>query len=162
MQRRAASLIGALGLLVLSRPASAGPNPAVPCIPPGATRFVQFDALPAPIRLDVLHRFAPDAPENRLAGLAGALVARPGADWQVTDVVMPGRNLPGRRFIVGAQSGPRLWVWYESGGVAHLTHVALYSRGDGRWTLARHLSAGAPATLCKRLASGPSLDERFW
>lgn len=162
MHRRIASLLGALGLLALFHPASAGLNPIVLCIPTGATRFVQFDALPAPIRLDVLHHFAPEAPENRLAGLSRALIARPGADWQVTDVVMPGRSLPGRRFIIGVQSGARFWVWYESGGIAHVTHVALYSRRDGRWALARHLSAGTPATLCNRLASGPSLDERFW
>lgn len=158
------SLVCGLALLVTAGDALAAQSPAVPCVPAGAKRFIQFDTLPAAVRLDLLHRFAPDVREPQLAAMSGTLIARPGANWQATDVVSPGRDLPGRRFILGAQRGALLWVWYESGGIAHVAHVVEYEgQSGGHWRLSRRLTAGSTIGLCAALKTGAAGDdEQFW
>ena len=52
--------------------------------------------------------------------------------WQVTDVIMPGPRLPERHFVRGGSVGQRWYIWYETGGIARYTSVAIFElAGDG-------------------------------
>ena len=145
-------------------PASAAPSPDVPCPPAGASRFTTFSTVPPPIQREMLGRFAPGLPSATLEAKADSLMAPRDATWQVTDVVTPGTRLPGRRFIEGFQTRDRVWVWYESGGLAHMFHVAVFESGrDQSWRVLRHVAEGTLKTLCSRLASPASgAYDEFW
>ena len=163
MKRLWITLIAGVSVVSAADAIAAGPNPVIPCVPPSVVRLPSFKALPQPIQADLLGRFAPGEPPARRAAMAGELIATPGADWQVTDVISPGRSLPGRRFVLGARSGDRLWVWYESGGIARQTHVAAYQGGDANWRLVRGLAGGTPAELCPRLGRADTTAvDAFW
>jgi hypothetical protein len=79
-----------------------------------------------------------------------------------------GRNLPGRRFIDGTEIGDRLYVWYESGGIAHMYHLAVYApTGQRQSTLLKHFAAGSLAILCRVLEGSTTIPEndlyqKFW
>jgi len=141
--------------------AFATPRPDVPCLPAHGTRIASFRALPAPVPLEMLGRFAPGVPP---ATLADSLIAERDAAWQVTDVVSPGAQLPGRRFILGFRAGDRVWVWYESGGIAHMFHVVTFEPGGGQpWRISGHRADGSLAKLCARLETvDTSVYDRFW
>jgi len=161
--RRLAPVLAAL-LALAGAHTALGASPGVPCRLGGGPLFASFESLPEPVSVELLRRFAPDDPEQKLAGQAQALIARAGANWQATDVVMPGQRLPGRRFILGDGDRDQLRVWYESGGIAHMYHVAKFARNAARrWTLSRHLAAGSLASLCRRLeAEDASIYDQYW
>src|SRR5262245_55587257 len=52
-------------------------------------------------------------------------IAEPGAEFQVTDVIVT-PNLPGRRLVAAGCSTEYCLVYYERGGIAHTWHVALF------------------------------------
>jgi hypothetical protein len=52
-------------------------------------------------------------------------IAEPGAEFQVTDVIVNPR-LPGRRLVAAGCSTEYCLVYYERGGIAHTWHVALF------------------------------------
>ena len=52
-------------------------------------------------------------------------IAEPGAEFQVTDVVV-NPKLPIRRLVAAGCSANYCLVYYERGGVAHTWHVALF------------------------------------
>jgi hypothetical protein len=74
----------------------------------------------------------------------GGVMAEPGQNWQVTDVISPGPPLPGSRLIWAVKSEGYFVVHYERGGIAHLFCVLvaklprnggppnLVWRGEGR------------------------------
>jgi hypothetical protein len=51
-------------------------------------------------------------------------IAEPGAEFQVTDVVVP--KLPMRRLVAAGCSTDHCLVYYERGGTDHTWHVALF------------------------------------
>ena len=52
-------------------------------------------------------------------------IAEPGAEFQVTDVIVkPGLSI--RRLVAAGCSADRCLVYYERGGIAHTWHVALF------------------------------------
>jgi hypothetical protein len=111
-----------LVLLALSagRPAVAEPSPDISCPPGGGgAEFASLDAMAPPVVAELARRMA--LPEG--ARIATYMAPRDAA-WQVTDVVV--EPLPGRRFIRGDQVGSRWFIWYESGGIAHRYHVAIF------------------------------------
>jgi hypothetical protein len=110
-----------------------------------------------------MRHFVPGTPDARLVGMESRAVARRDASWQAGDVMSPGPAPPGRRFILGAQSGDRLLVWYESGGIAHMYHLAVFNRRGGAWSLSRHLAEGSLPALCRRLdGNGASAYDQYW
>jgi hypothetical protein len=65
---------------------------------------------------------------NALEALFGSQtldIAEPGAEFQVTDVIVK-PNLPRRRLIAAGCSTEYCLVYYERGGIAHTWHVALF------------------------------------
>jgi hypothetical protein len=52
-------------------------------------------------------------------------IAEPGAQFQVTDVIVDPK-LPGRRLVAAGCSTEYCLVYYERGGIAHTWHVALF------------------------------------
>ena len=52
-------------------------------------------------------------------------IAEPGAEFQVTDVIV-NRALPIRRLVAAGCSIAYCLVYYERGGIAHTWHVALF------------------------------------
>jgi len=82
----------------------------------------------------------------------GNIMANPGEDWQVTDVIQPGKELPGRRLIWAATDGAHCVVHFESGGIAHSFHVSVLElrKGEPRelWSY-----GGRPLPELKNLAS---------
>ena len=52
-------------------------------------------------------------------------IAEPGAEFQVTDVIV-NPQLPGRRLVAAGCSTEYCLVYYERGGIAHTWHVALF------------------------------------
>jgi len=120
---RLAPPVLALGLLIAGPAALAAPSPTVTCpleAKDGAT-FLSLDGLDARIVAELMRRFSAPATMS-----IAEIVAPRDAEWQVTDVVMPGQPLLGRRFIQGGRAGTRWYVWYESGGIAHQYHAAIF------------------------------------
>jgi hypothetical protein len=84
---------------------------------------------------------------NELQTLFGSLsldIAEPGAEFQVTDVIVK-PNLPIRRLVAAGCSTEYCLVYYERGGIAHTWHVALF-----HWTPAAtrfEWGGAAPAGL---------------
>jgi hypothetical protein len=72
-----------------------------------------------------------DLPAGVLKALTngGNIMANPGEDWQVTDVIDPGKNLPGRRLIWAASDGTHCLVHFETGGIAHVFHMTVLELG---------------------------------
>ena len=67
-------------------------------------------------------------------------IAEPGAEFQVTDVIINPR-LPRRRLVLAGCSIDHCLVYYERGGIAHTWHVALF-----HWTpAATRLEGGGVA-----------------
>ena len=64
-------------------------------------------------------------------------MAERGAPFQATDVLGPGPALPGTRFIAARQSGCRLALRYEQGGIAHTYETAILEYRGDRWVLLR-------------------------
>jgi hypothetical protein len=65
---------------------------------------------------------------NELQTLFGSLsldIAEPGAEFQVTDVIVK-PNLPIRRLVAAGCSVQYCLVYYERGGIAHTWHVMLF------------------------------------
>jgi hypothetical protein len=163
--RRLALLLAGVLTLTETAGAMASASPVVPCRSGASSEFASFASLPAPASLEVMRHIAPGVAEERLRAMIPWAMADRDADWQVTDVAVIGRPLPARRFILGTEAGDQLHVWYESGGIAHLFHVAIFTRGGRR--LVRHLAAGSLATLCDALASGKMVSgqefhEDYW
>jgi hypothetical protein len=52
-------------------------------------------------------------------------IAEPGAEFQVTDVIVT-PNLPIRRLVAAGCSTDHCLVYYERGGIAHTWHAALF------------------------------------
>jgi len=71
-------------------------------------------------------------------------IAEPGAEFQVTDVIVK-PNLPIRRLVAAGCSTDHCLVYYERGGIAHTWHAALFHWTPG----ATRLESGgaAPAGL---------------
>ena len=58
-------------------------------------------------------------------------IADAGEPFQATDTIGP-EKLPGRRFVVAAK-GPTAWlVCFETGGIAHIFHLAVFPVESGR------------------------------
>ena len=62
---------------------------------------------------------------QRLFGRQALDIAEPGAEFQVTDVIV-NPKLPIRRLIAAGCSIDHCLVYYERGGIAHTWHVALF------------------------------------
>ena len=109
----------------LATAAAAEPSPEVSCALAGndTASFTSLDAMAPAIGVELGRRMAVAG-----AGAPTPLMAPRDAAWQVTDVVV--EPLPGRRFILGGRTGSRWYVWYESGGVAHLYHLAIFDLPD--------------------------------
>jgi hypothetical protein len=60
-----------------------------------------------------------------LFGSQGLDIAEPGAEFQVTDVLV-NSNLPIRRLVAAGCSYDHCLVYYERGGIAHTWRVALF------------------------------------
>jgi hypothetical protein len=76
-------------------------------------------------------------------------IAEPGAEFQVTDVIL-NPNLPTRRLVAAGCSIDHCLVYYERGGIVHTWHVALF-----HWTPAAtrfEWGGTAPGSL-------PTIDE---
>lgn len=74
----------------------------------------------------------PAAVQAGLARLFGQVkldMAEPGAEWQVTDVIMK-PNLPVRRLVAAGCSNEHCLIYYERGGIAHIWTVVML-RLDG-------------------------------
>lgn len=82
----------------------------------------------------------------------GNIMANPGDDFQVTDVIDPGKSLPGRRLDWAASDGTHCIVHFESGGIAHIFHLSVLELRKGE---ARELWSygGRPLPELKNLAS---------
>jgi hypothetical protein len=57
--------------------------------------------------------------------------ADPGEEFQVTDVIV-NRRLPGRRLIFALASDDYWLMHYESGGIAHTFHLAIFAIHGGK------------------------------
>ena len=77
-----------------------------------------------------------DLPRGAEAALGFSMAER-GARFQATDVMSPGAQLPGSRFIAARQNGCALAIRYEYGGIAHGYATAILERRGDRWTLIR-------------------------
>jgi hypothetical protein len=152
--------------------ATAATSPAVPCrqgdASTSAKPYASFASLPEPVRFNMLAHMTPEMPEQQLRTLAPMMMGERDVDWQVTDEGTLGRNLPGRRFIYGTGIGDRLYVWYESGGIAHMYHLAVYAQiGQRQPKLLNHFAAGSLAMLCRVLEGSTKIPEndlyqKFW
>jgi hypothetical protein len=82
-----------------------------------------------------------------LFGTQSLDIAEPGAEFQVTDVVVSPK-LPRRRLVAAGCTAEYCLVYYERGGIAHTWHVALF-----HWTPAvtrfewGGIAAGGLATI---------------
>jgi len=137
----------ALGSLAVTAAISVGaaaaePSPQGSCDIKGndTASFTSLDAMAPAIGVELGRRMAVPG-----ASAPTPVMAPRDAAWQVTDVVT--EPLPGRRFILGGRTGSRWYVWYESGGVAHLYHLAIFDLPD---------AAAAPAVIAHVVAA---LDE---
>jgi hypothetical protein len=77
-----------------------------------------------------------DLPRGAADALGFAMAER-GAAFQVTDVLGPGPALPGSRFVAARQTGCRLALRYEYGGIAHGFATALLEWRSRGWTVVR-------------------------
>jgi hypothetical protein len=156
----------AFGLLIAGPAALAAPSPVVACPLQAGATFLSIDGLDARIVAELKRRFS--APETmRIADM----IAPRDAEWQVTDVVTPGQPLLGRRFIQGGRVGTRWYVWYESGGIAHQYHAALFDLAPAASAprLLAHISGSldqlCPVTRAQMIEHGteaPPPDRGFW
>ena len=88
------------------------------CVLPdtSATYFDRLDALPEPIRTDLLAH-------------TGAMAART-EPFNAVDYATPATaSLPHHRFLRAAHSGLRWMIWYEHGGYGDHIHLAVYVLG---------------------------------
>ena len=94
------------------------------------------DPMPAPDRAAIAAAPASMPPTLRVAdippsvrAIAFPYMVDPGRPFQVTDVIMPGQDLPGGRLVWGVRIG-RLYVLHsEFGGIAHGFQVRVYDLG---------------------------------
>ena len=75
-----------------------------------------------------------DLPSGVLEAFGTAMAER-GARFQSTDVLGPGPALPGTRFVAARQTGCRLALRFEQGGIAHTWQTAILERRGDRWVL---------------------------
>ena len=104
--------------LTLLTSASAGVAEGPPCAAQGRLDFARKADLPA----GVLEAF-------------GTAMAERGAPFQATDVLGPGPPLPGTRFVAARQTGCRLALRFEQGGIAHTWQTAILEYRGDRWVL---------------------------
>jgi hypothetical protein len=89
---------------------------------------------PACVRGSVDYARKADLPGGVLQAFGTAMAER-GAPFQATDVLGPGPALPGTRFIAARQTGCRLALRFEQGGIAHTYQTAILEHRGGRWVL---------------------------
>ena len=78
--------------------------------------FERLDALPQPIRTDLLSRTGPMASRDE--------------PFNATDYSVPATaDLPHHRFLRAAHTGLRWMIWYEHGGYGDHVHLAVYVLG---------------------------------
>ena len=122
------ALAGALIVGVAAPSAAAAPSP-VPSCP------ALFDHAPMVLALQAMPVLVVSALNAKFQGGATVseeeLIAARDADWQSTDVILPGPPLPGRRFIGGGRRGNTWFVWYERGGIAHTYVAAVFEVREG-------------------------------
>ncbi len=125
VSRRALGPLAIAAAISLATAAVAEPSPQVSCDLAGndTASFTALDAMAPAIGAELGRRMSVAG-----AGAPTPVMAPRDAAWQVTDVVV--EPLPGRRFIQGGRSGSRWYVWYESGGIAHLYHLAIFDLPD--------------------------------
>jgi hypothetical protein len=122
---RRARLLYAIGVS-LSAAAVAGSQTVPPIALSGTLRARVKDE-----RFEIVTsiRGLPLGVRNELETLFGSQtldIAEPGAEFQVTDVIVnPG--LPHRRLVAAGCSIQYCLVYYERGGIAHTWHVAMFS-----------------------------------
>ena len=107
----------ALALTLLTT-ASAGAAEGPVCLQHGRLDFARKADLPS----GVLQAF-------------GTAMAERGAPFQATDVLDPRQRLPGTRFVAARQTGCRLALRYEQGGIAHTWQTAILEYRGNRWLL---------------------------
>ena len=117
MRRQAARALLALALLA---PGS-GVLAAEPACPLHGSRAFQRKA---------------ELPAGAAAALGFAMAER-GAPFQATDDIAPGPRLPGARFVAARQTGCRLAIRYERGGIAHTWQTAVLELRGNRWVVVR-------------------------
>ena len=113
---------------------------------PAAAYFDRLDAVPEPIRTDLLSH-------------TGAMAARD-EPFNAVDVMTPATAaLPHHRFLRAAHSGRRWMIWYEHGGYGDHVHLASYVlavRGTDPTPIAS-LSAhmvGSPCAAAEAVSKG--------
>jgi len=93
-------------------------------------------------------------------------IAEPGAEFQVTDVIVK-PNLPIRRLVAAGCSTDHCLVYYERGGIAHTWQVALFhwtpaeTRFEGGGIAPRDLASidAVRSALLSGAIKGPN---KFW
>ena len=93
-------------------------------------------------------------------------IAEPGAEFQVTDVVV-NPKLPLRRLVAAGCSTDHCLVYYERGGIAHTFHVALlhWTPAATRFEWGGTAPGGLPTIDDVRraiLSGGINSQARFW
>ncbi len=81
-------------------------------------------------------------------------LAEPGANWQATDVVTLGTNLPTKRLIWAVASPDQCIVHYESGGIAHMFHIRVISLKNGKVGTVTESDVRKPFASYKEYAGG--------
>jgi hypothetical protein len=137
--------------MAVAHGAAGGGVAAVPCHQDERVRATALSELPTGVRLTFLRGIAPEAADQALLANPDRFIARSGGAWQATDVVS-GPPLPARRLIEAFQRQGRWWIWYETGGIAHTYHVAIFSsQGRLGWRLGLAETAGSTAALCRQV-----------
>jgi len=68
---------------------------------------------------------------NAVQEVIGQPIADADADWQSSDVIRPGAQLPARRLVIAGKSKNRAIVVYEHGGYALHSHLLAFELSDG-------------------------------
>jgi len=68
---------------------------------------------------------------NALQEVLAQPIADADAQWQATDVIGPGPELPVRRLVIAGQTKNRAIIVYEHGGYARHNHLLVFELSDG-------------------------------
>src|SRR5580704_2977984 len=110
-------------------------------MPPVAQAQFRLTPSRAPAQFDPARRIAPCAFKHGIQGIAALSdvpaairdaigpMADKNAFFNATDVYM--RGIPNRGFVSAGQSGDRYFVWYQQGGIALFSLIAVYRLPSG-------------------------------
>lgn len=155
-----ASILAGLALSTLAFPAAWAASDSI--VAEEQVRNVELKPVPSVTELPATAQ----ADLARLFGQAKLDMADPGAEWQVTDVIMK-PNLPGRRLIAAGCSNQHCLIYYERGGIAHVWAVVLLKLDGPGKGLVKGWSApsglGQVEEVRQAVAAGKlRVQTRFW